>query len=118
MATFLISYELAAPNANKHDVANAIMVAGEAWARALEQTWYVRCEAEACEIEAMIEQFLDEDDALVVQSVEDDAVMRNTTLRWFKRRGTPQPVQTNNVVAFQPASATVPQQPVLPNVAA
>jgi hypothetical protein len=111
MATFLISYELAAPHANKHDIANAIMVTGDAWARALDQTWYVRADAEACEVEAMIEQFLGDDDALLVQAVEDDAQMTNTTLRWFKRRGATKPGPTDNVVAFPNAPATPVEAP-------
>lgn len=113
MATFLISYELAAPDANKHDIANAIMVSGESWARALDQTWYIRCDGEASEIEAMIEQFLDEDDALLVQAVADEAHMTNTTLRWFKRRNGVKPTQTANVVAFpaQTNGAAILSQP-------
>ena len=110
MATFLISYELAAPTANKHDIANAIMVSGDSWARALDQTWYIRCDAEACEIEAMIEQFMDDDDALLVQAVEDDAHMTNTTLRWFKRRGAPTPNHSDNVVTFPATSPPAPLQ--------
>lgn len=87
MTTFMISYDLAAPADNKHVLAGTIMTLGTAWARPLEQTWYIRSEGEADDLERALSAFLGEHDGLVVQAVGDDAAMTNTALRWFKTRG-------------------------------
>ena len=86
MSTYLISYSLANPTANKHILANAIMASGRSWARPLEHTWYVKSEQEAEFLEAFISATLDDGDSLVVQAVREDAAMANTSLRWFKHR--------------------------------
>lgn len=104
MTTYLISYELAEPNLNKREIANAIMVTGEAWARPLDQTWYIRSDCEASEIEALIEQFLGDHDGLLVQPVADGAHLTNAALRWFKRRRESVQEPAANVVPF-PAQA-------------
>ena len=56
MRTYLISYDLAKPHLIKHVVAQAIMAAGQSWARPLEQTWYVRSEESEEALEAKLGQ--------------------------------------------------------------
>ena len=101
MRTFLISYDLARPNRNKHVLATAIMSLGQSWARPLEQTWYVRADAAETDIESRLSGLLDTDDGLIVQAVSDDAQLTNTSLRWFRQRRTPFDIDTTtNVIAF------------------
>lgn len=101
MTTFLISYDLAAPQTNKHAIASAIMMLGQSWARPLEQTWYLRADVKETDVEAVLGGLLGEDDGLLVQAVEKDAVLANASLRWFKQRSQrrAEPA-TTNVVAF------------------
>lgn len=110
MRTFLISYDLANPAQNKHAVAQSIMSAGERWARPLESTWYVTSAEDQDVLADRIGQLLDSDDGLSIQSVDDEAVLTNTSLRWFRQRRQPGSVSQagGNVVAF-PA----PQQPIV-----
>lgn len=101
MRTYVISYDLANPFANRHVVAQAIMEAGEAWARPLESTWYIKSEDDSDEIEARLKDLLNDDDGLLVQPVRGQAVMANTTLRWFhQRRPDFELPENSNVVAF------------------
>ena len=86
MRTYLISYDLAKPHLLKHVVAQAIMAAGQSWARPLEQTWYVRTEESEEALEAKLTRILDSDDGLLIQRVKEDAVLTNTSVRWFKQR--------------------------------
>ena len=86
MRTLIISYDLAQPHRNKHVLAHHIMAIGNSWARPLEQTWYVRTDADANELDARLAWMLGPDDALLIQAVEEDAVLANTRLRWFRRR--------------------------------
>ena len=114
MRTFLISYDLAHPNRNKHVIATAIMSLGQSWARPLEQTWYVRADASEVDIEHRLCGLLDGDDGLIVQSVNDDAQLTNTSLRWFRQRRTPFDLESsNNIIAF-PLQGTLPAQAELP----
>ena len=114
MRTFLISYDLAKPHLTKHVVAQAIMSAGQSWARPLEQTWYVRSEENEEALEAWLARFIDTDDGLLIQSVKDDAVMTNTSLRWFRQRRAGIEVDEHtNVIAF-PITGPAPQQSELP----
>jgi hypothetical protein len=108
MRTFLIAYDLAAPNRNKHVLANAIMGLGVSWARPLEQTWFVRADTSETEIEASLAGFLDGDDGLIVQAVPEIGVLTNTSLRWFRQRRNVLDLDaTTNVIAFPlPAVAT------------
>jgi hypothetical protein len=101
MRTFLITYDLAKPNRNKHALASVIMSLGSAWARPLEQTWFVRSEESASELEERLTRLLDTDDGLIVQQVEAPAVFAQTSLRWFRQRrpGFDVPA-TSNVIAF------------------
>jgi hypothetical protein len=101
MHTFLIAYDLAAPNRNKHVLANAIMGLGQSWARPLENTWFVRADSSEADIEARISDLLDADDGLVVQAVPEIGILTNTSLRWFRqRRSTLDIDATTNVIAF------------------
>ncbi len=119
MRTLIISYDLANPHLNKHVLAQQIMALGEAWARPLEQTWYVRTDAREESIEAKLSGLLESDDGLLIQAVEDSAVLTNTALRWFRRRRPALDiVEGSNVIAF-PAPALLPdEQPELPLAAA
>jgi hypothetical protein len=115
MRTLIISYDLANPHRNKHVLAQQIMALGEAWARPLEQTWYVRTDVREESVEAKLSGLLEADDGLLIQAVEDDAVLTNTALRWFRRRRpTVEIAAGSNVIAF-PAPAIGPdEQPELP----
>lgn len=102
MRTFLIAYDLAKPHCNKHVVAQAIMGLGTTWARPLEQTWYVRADGLAeGEIEARLASLLDADDGLLIQACREDAVLANTSLRWFRQRRPGVDIDAgSNVIAF------------------
>ena len=99
-ATYLIAYDLADAPASKHALATRLMTLGDAWARPLDQTWYVRATKTcAAAIEAELGDLIGEDDGLIVQAVAEDHVLTNTALRWFRRRSTPL-AETDNIVAF------------------
>lgn len=101
MRTFLISYDLANPNAKKHALADIIMGSGERWARPLENTWYVESGESAEDLEARLSWLLGDEDGLLVQAIGQGSVMTNTSLRWFRRRGAEGETQgAQNVVAF------------------
>ncbi len=99
MRLFLISYDLARSSENKHAMATAIMNLGQAWARPLDTTWYVRSTSSEEDIQASLSGLLDDDDGLIVQAVSEDAVLVNTTLRWFRQRRRDAEIH-NNVIAF------------------
>ena len=100
--TFLISFDLTDPRTNKSDITSRIMSLGEAWARPLDQTWYIRAETSADEVEAHLADLLGDDDGLLVQAIDADAAFANTALRWFKPRLASAPAQatTGDVVSF------------------
>lgn len=115
MRTFLISYDLAKPHLTKHVVAQAIMSVGASWARPLDQTWYVRSEESEEALEATLARFLDTDDGLLIQAVKEEAVLTNTSLRWFKQRRAGIEVDEHaNVIAFPFPQSAPPAQPELP----
>lgn len=115
MRTLLISYDLAKPHRNKHVVAQEIMELGQRWARPLEQTWYVSTDLSEDEIDSRLAGLLDADDGLLIQRVEDEAVMTNTALRWFRqRRPAIDLAGTANVLAFPVPPAAPPAQAELP----
>jgi hypothetical protein len=119
MRTLIISYDLAHPHHNKHVLAQQIMALGEAWARPLDQTWYVRTDAREESVEAKLSGLLEADDGLLIQAVEDDAVLTNTALRWFRRRRPAvEIVEGSNVIAFPAPNALLEEQPELPLAAA
>ncbi len=100
-ATYLIAYDVARPAAEKHALATRIMSLGEAWARPLEQIWYVRAERRAANrIGAELAAMVGEDDGIIVQETSEDAVMANTMLRWFRRRAPSVADVSPNVVVF------------------
>jgi hypothetical protein len=115
MRTLIISYDLAAPHRNKHVLAQQIMALGHSWARPLEQTWYVRTESREEKVEAQLSGLLEADDGLLIQAVEDDAVLTNTALRWFRRRHPSVEIgEGSNVIAFPAPPAPPDEQPELP----
>ena len=114
MRTYLISYDLAKPHLLKHVVAQAIMSLGESWARPLEQTWYVRTAEDEQVIESKLSRLLDSDDGLLIQAVKGEALLTNTSLRWFRQRHAGIEVAEHvNVIAF-PIPAPVSDQTELP----
>lgn len=104
MRTYLISYDLANPNAKKHALAEIIMGLGVRWARPLEQIWYLTTDDSQEDVEARLSWLLGDEDGLLIQAVEDPAVLTNTSIRWFRRRGPTAAVTAEgtsvNVVAF------------------
>lgn len=100
MTTFLISYDLAAPQSNRHALSSAIMMLGQSWARPLDSTWYIKTDIAERDVEAILSGLLGEEDGLLVQAVDKAAVLANTTLRWFRQRRAPVDAGSDNVVAF------------------
>lgn len=114
MRTYLISYELAKPHLLKHVVAQAIMAAGQSWARPLEQTWYVRTAESEEALEAKLTRILDSEDGLLIQRVKEEAVLTNTSIRWFKQRQAGVEINgDSNIIAF-PIAKPVSDEPELP----
>ena len=115
MRTYLVSYDLAKPHLLKHVVAQAIMAAGQSWARPLEQTWYVRTEETEEQLEAKLTRILDNEDGLLIQRVKDDALLTNTSVRWFKQRqaGVEAGGDTN-IIAFPSPKPINTDEPELP----
>jgi len=129
MRTFLVSYDLAQPAANKSQIVEAIMNLGHAWARPLDNVWYLRAEETHAEIEAQIARLLGMDDGLLIQEARGNAAFLNTGLRWFRQRKRDQAASgdaeiacaevASNVIAFpapSPAEAIdeEPEQQMLP----
>lgn len=118
MRTFLISYDLANPLQNKHAIAQSIMSAGERWARPLESTWYLTSDEDEASLAGRLQPLLDTDDGLLIQSVDDQAVLTNTSLRWFRQRRQPaahaDTASESNVVAFPAPSKPADDEPELP----
>ena len=104
MRSFLISYDLASPASNRHAITSAIMMLGTTWARPLDQTWYINADLDEDDIQSLLGGLLEDDDGLIVQCVRDDAILSNTSLRWFKQRPLPQDAVDTNIVAFPVAS--------------
>ncbi len=84
MRTYLISFDVAAPE--RHILAGAIMQLGEAWARPLDNTWYIQSAECADAIKRGLRPFMDAAEGLLIQEVETDALLLNTALRWFRKR--------------------------------
>jgi hypothetical protein len=114
MRTFLIAYDLAHPTLNKHAIATQIMGLAASWARPLESMWFVRGDIGEKEIEAAIGPYLDSEDGLVVQAVEEEAAMINTSVRWFRQRRPAFDLEAgSNILAF-PGAISPPDQAELP----
>jgi len=118
MRTYLISYDLAKPHLTKHVVAQAIMSLGASWARPLENTWYVRSDESEDALESWLGRYMESDDGLLIQPVKEEAVMTNTSLRWFRQRRAGIDVADHtNVIAFPlvaPHSSERTDEPELP----
>lgn len=115
MRTYLISYDLAKPNRNQHVVAQAIMGLGDKWARPLANTWYVASAREEFELEAELKDLLSDDDGLVIQAVKREAVLTNTSIRWFRQRRSEVEIgPDSNIIAFPAPPAPEPVEPELP----
>ena len=115
MRTYLISYDLAKPHRNQHVLAQAIMGLGEKWARPLANTWYVLSDRDEIGLEAEIKGFLADEDGLVIQAAKREAVLTNTSLRWFRqRRAAIDLTAGGNVIAFPAPPAAEPIEPELP----
>lgn len=105
MRTYLITYDLATPA--RHALSGAIMSLGDAWARPLETTWFVQSRDRADAIEDKLKDLIDSEDGLLIQQVESEATLLNTSLRWFKKRR--DTGLEPNVVAFPAAAAPLPE---------
>ncbi|MGQ0672013.1 MAG: hypothetical protein ACT4N2_03925 [Hyphomicrobium sp.] len=117
MRTYLISYDLAQPHLTKHVLAQAIMALGESWARPLENTWYVRSNEAEEVLEDRLSRHLGDDDGLLIQGIRGEALLANTSLRWFRQRQSGIDVaEHDNIIAFPfPAPRPVPtDEPELP----
>ncbi|MGF1649076.1 MAG: hypothetical protein ACFCUN_01340 [Hyphomicrobiaceae bacterium] len=97
---FVISYDLATPLRNKHAVADAIMASGEAWARPLECTWYVRGAETLAALSAALAPVFDDEDGFIIQRVDEDVALGNTTLRWFRARARVEPGPGADILPF------------------
>ena len=111
MTTFLVSYDLAEthPDARADrntQLANVLMMLGSAWAQPLATTWYVRTELDADSLETMINQWLEDDDQLLVQDVSSQALLTNASLRWFRRRHDGQNGPSEDAECARPQNAT------------
>ena len=100
MRTFLITYDLAEPQANRNALGTAIMQLGDAWARPLANTWFVRSRDRRAAIEAKLWSHIDSDDGLVILEVATEAALVNTALRWFQSRACVATGASDNVIAF------------------
>lgn len=98
MRTYLITYDLAGDT--RHRLAGAIMQLGDAWARPLETTWYVQSSERASALEGRLKHYLECEDGLLIQQVESNAVLLNTTLRWFRKRRHENGLEADNVIAL------------------
>ena len=115
MRTYLISYDLAKPNRNQHVLAQVIMGLGDKWARPLASTWYVASEREEFELEAELRDILAEEDGLLIQAVKREAVLTNTSLRWFRQRRAGLDIAPDsNIIAFPMPPQPEPMEPELP----
>jgi hypothetical protein len=97
MRTYLITHDQA--GRAQHSLSAAIMQLGEAWARPLDATWYVQSKERTAALEARLGPHLEAEDGLLIQEVESEAVLLNTSLRWFRKRQA-NAGELSNVVAF------------------
>jgi hypothetical protein len=106
MRTYLVSYDLTAV-ASAPAIVEEIMQLGQAWARPLDNVWYLRAEQTPAEIEASLSRHLRGEDGLVIQEARGAAALLNTSLRWFRprRRQDDEAAAVSNVVPF-PAAVT------------
>jgi hypothetical protein len=116
MRTYLISYDLAKPTRNQHVIAQLIMGLGDKWARPLVNTWYVLSDREEVELESELRELLTEEDGLLIQATKRDALLTNTSLRWFRqRRPALDLAPDGNIIAF-PSPAALAAEPLEPEL--
>jgi hypothetical protein len=116
MRTYLISYDLAKPTRNQHVIAQLIMGLGDKWARPLVNTWYVLSDREEVELESELRELLTEEDGLLIQATKRDALLTNTSLRWFRqRRPALDLAPDGNIIAF-PSPAALASEPLEPEL--
>jgi hypothetical protein len=84
MRTYLISFDVAAPE--RHILAGALMQMGEAWARPLDNTWYIQSPERAEAIQGRLKPYVHKVEGLLIQEVQAGTLLLNTALRWFRRR--------------------------------
>jgi hypothetical protein len=116
MRTYLISYDLAKPNRNQHVLAQVIMGLGEKWARPLANTWYVTSEREEVELEAELKELLAEDDGLLIQATKREAILTNTSLRWFRQRRPGLDLAPDGNIIVFPSLPGQPSEPIEPEL--
>jgi hypothetical protein len=114
MRTFLVSYDLAKPDMNQPYLTDAIMALGDAWARPLENVWYIRTDRSESDIGTRLNRLLDDNDGLLIQETRGDAVLTNTGIRWFRRRQRHAGSEADNVVAFPMAATHATDTPATP----
>ncbi len=115
MRTYLISYDLAKPNRNQHVLAQVIMGLGDKWARPLSNTWYVASDRDEVDLEADLKDLLSDEDGLLIQAVKREAVLTNTSLRWFRQRRPGLDIAPDsNIIAFPAPPQPEPTEPELP----
>lgn len=110
MRTFLVSYDLANPSLNQPYIVDAIMSLGAAWARPLDNVWYLRAEEGREAIETRLARLIEEHDGLLIQETRGEAVMLNTGLRWFRQRRKLLNADANqdNIVQFPATKSELP----------
>ncbi|MFM7084728.1 MAG: hypothetical protein ACKOW3_06975 [Hyphomicrobium sp.] len=86
MMTYLISYELSNPNQQKQLLSEAIMSLGESWARPLDNTWYIRTKEREERLKEKLGRIIKGDDAFLIQTVDEEVTLVNTSMRWFKQK--------------------------------
>ncbi len=86
MRTYVIAYDLAAPECSAPLVAARIMSLGVEWARPLPNMWYVRTNLSPDRVEAALKPYFDDDDGLLIQRTRGEAAVFNTVLRWSPQR--------------------------------
>jgi len=87
MHTYMISCDLTTAPQENSGLLHAIKGMAQAWARPLEMTWYVRTVLDIAEVETRLGAQLELEDCVLIQPVNAEAAMLNTTLRWFSPRG-------------------------------
>ncbi|HRN85219.1 MAG TPA: hypothetical protein PK857_10395, partial [Hyphomicrobium sp.] len=66
-------------------------------------------------IEAKLMRILEAEDGLLIQRVKDDAVLTNTSIRWFKQRQAGiEAGGDTNIIAFPTPPPGTPNEPELP----
>ena len=75
----------------------------------------MRADASETDLSSEISGLLDADDGLIVQAVSEEAMLVNTSLRWFRQRRPGFDLEANsNVIAFPSAAPPPAAQPELP----